>query len=65
MIVLFFYLLNIVFSKSAFTGGGIFFWQRQKSEKAKTLEICPSCSGKVGDAQFQKNSVSPPANTAY
>ena len=29
-------------------------------ENAKTLGICPSFSGKVGDAQFQKCPVSPP-----
>ena len=32
----------------------------KNSENAKTLGICPSFSGKVGDAQFKKCPVSPP-----
>ena len=52
-------LLTIVFSKSDFAWGGSFV-ATFFSEKAKTLGICPSFSGKVGFAQFQKCPVSPP-----
>ena len=37
----------------------LYFCREKKSEKAKTLGICPSFSGKVGDAQFQLCPVSP------
>ena len=40
----------------------LYFCREKKSEKAKTLGICPSFSGKVGDGQIQKNPVSPPPN---
>ena len=50
--------IKLYFQKVILQGGS--FCGEKYSEKAKTLGICPSYSGKVGDAQFQKNPVSPP-----
>ena len=52
------------FQKVISQGGGVS-GEEKNSEKAENLGICPSFSGTVGDAQFQKCPVSPPLNYGY
>ena len=52
----------LYFQKQIWPKGGSFSDKKRISEKAKTLQVCPSFSGEVGDAQFQQCPVSPPPN---